>query len=183
MRELQLPIRDEDQLKELKSGEQLELYGELIVARDQAHKLLLTLLEEGKELPFQPQGQAIYYMGPSPAAPGKVIGAAGPTTAGRMDSMTVPLLERGVRVLIGKGKRLQLVKDALIKHSAVYLAALGGAGALYSQKIVKAEVLAYPELGPEAILRIQVKEFPAVVINDLHGGDLYESGPLQFREK
>jgi fumarate hydratase subunit beta len=178
---LNLPIHLESKLSGLHSGEKLILEGELIVARDQAHKRLLELISRGEDLPFDPKGQAIYYMGPSPAPPGKVIGSAGPTTAGRMDSMTIPLLERGVKVLLGKGYRSKEVKDALMAYGAVYLAALGGAGALYSQKIQQMETLAFPELGPEALLRLKVSDFPAVVINDLQGGDQYESGPLPYR--
>jgi fumarate hydratase subunit beta len=164
------------------SGDSLELEGELIVGRDQAHKRLVAILGAGGRLPFDPSGRAIYYMGPSPAPPGRVIGSAGPTTAGRMDPLTVPLLESGVRVLVGKGRRSAQVREALRGLGGVYLAAVGGAGALYSRAIRKAEVLAFPELGPEALLRVEVEAFPVLVIHDLHGGDLYQSGPLPYKE-
>ncbi|MDR2339210.1 MAG: FumA C-terminus/TtdB family hydratase beta subunit [Deltaproteobacteria bacterium] len=179
---LRLPLGPEDRaLEALSSGDSLELEGELIVARDQAHLRLLAMMDRGEPLPFDPVGQAIFYMGPSPAPPGRIIGSAGPTTAGRMDPMTLPFLERGVKVLVGKGRRSQGVRDALFRYGAVYLAAIGGAGALYSERIGRVEVLAFPELGPEALLRISVSAFPAVVIHDLRGGDQYESGPKAYR--
>jgi fumarate hydratase subunit beta len=159
----------------------VELEGVLIAARDQAHKRLLALIREGLPLPFDPRGAAIYYTGPSPAPAGRAVGAAGPTTSGRMDSMTRPLLERGVKVLVGKGRRSPEVKAALRAHGAVYLAAAGGAGAFLSQRIIGSELLAFPELGPEAVLKLTVRAFPAVVVNDAWGGDLYESGPEEYR--
>ncbi|MDR2200481.1 MAG: fumarate hydratase C-terminal domain-containing protein [Deltaproteobacteria bacterium] len=184
---LKLPLgRDPEALKvlrSLESGMETELEGVLIAARDQAHRRLVDMLEEGRELPFDPEGQALYYMGPSPAAPGRVIGAAGPTTAGRMDPFTLPLLEKGVKFFVGKGRRAPYVKEALLRHGALYLAAVGGAGAFYSLKIVKQETLAFPELGPEALLRLEVRGFPAVVIHDLKGGDWYESSPAKYRSQ
>lgn len=131
-------------------------------------------------MPFDIKGQTLYYMGPSPAPPGRVIGSAGPTTSARMDAYTPRLLAEGLKGMIGKGVRSQAVKDALKKHKAVYLAAVGGTGALISRTIVKAEAVAYPELGPEAVLRLEVKDFPATVINDVHGGDLYVTGKKQY---
>jgi fumarate hydratase subunit beta len=152
----------------------------LYVARDAAHKKMVEALEKGEPLPFDIKGQTIYYMGPSPAPPGKVIGAAGPTTSARMDVYTPRLLAAGLKGMIGKGARSQEVKDALKKHRAVYMAAVGGAGALISKTIIKSEVIAYPELGPEAILKLEVKDFPAMVINDIHGGDLYGEGKKKY---
>jgi fumarate hydratase subunit beta len=165
----------------LVSGREVRLDGRLLVARDQAHKRLAELLEAGRGLPFDPEGQIIYYMGPTPAPPGRPIGAAGPTTSGRMDALTAPLLERGVKALLGKGRRSPAVKRALLANGAVYLAALGGAGALCGLKVRRARILAWPELGPEALMDIEVEDFPAIVINDLRGGDLYESGPAAWR--
>jgi fumarate hydratase subunit beta len=141
---------------------------------------MIESLDKGEPLPFDIKGQTLYYMGPSPAPPGRVIGSAGPTTSARMDAYTPRLLAEGLKGMIGKGVRSQAVKDALKKHKAVYLAAVGGTGALISRTIVKAEAVAYPELGPEAVLRLEVKDFPATVINDVHGGDLYVTGKKQY---
>jgi fumarate hydratase subunit beta len=165
----------------LKAGDNLLLSGVLYVARDAAHKRMVEALDKGEPLPFDIKGQTIYYMGPSPAPPGKVIGSAGPTTSSRMDVYTPRLLAAGLKGIIGKGARSQEVKDALKKHKAVYLAAVGGAGALISKTIVKSEVIAYSELGPEAVLKLEVKDFPATVINDIHGGDLYVEGKARYR--
>jgi len=164
----------------LKAGDNLLISGVLYVARDAAHKRMVEALDKGEPLPFDIKGQTIYYMGPTPAPPGKVIGSAGPTTSSRMDVYTPRLLAAGLKGMIGKGVRSQEVKDALKKYKAVYLAAVGGAGALLSKTIVKFEVIAYPELGPEAILRIEVKDFPATVINDIYGGDLYAEGKEKY---
>ncbi len=131
-------------------------------------------------MPFDIKGQTIYYMGPSPAPPGRVIGSAGPTTSTRMDIYTPRLLAAGLKGMIGKGVRSQEVKDALKKYKAVYLAAVGGAGAFISKTIVKSEVVAYPELGPEAVLKLEIKDFPATVINDIYGGDLYQQGKEKY---
>ena len=152
-----------------------------MAARDQAHKRLLALARDGHSWPFDPDGQIIYYVGPSPAQPGRVIGAAGPTTSGRMDAMTEPMLERGVKALLGKGRRSPTVLKSLLAHGAVYLAAVGGAGALYGSLVKKTEVLAWPELGPEALVRLTVEDFPATVVFDLKGTDLYEAGPKAFK--
>jgi len=132
-------------------------------------------------LPFDVAGQTIYYMGPSPAKPGQVIGSAGPTTSGRMDAYSPRLMEVGLRGMIGKGMRSPPVKEAIKKYRAVYFAALGGAGALISKAIKKSEVVAYAELGAEALLRVEVEDFPAVVINDIYGGDLYEEGKAKYQ--
>jgi fumarate hydratase subunit beta len=174
-----LPLTEKT-LEMLKAGDNLLLSGVLYVARDAAHKRMVETLDRGEHLPFDIRGQALYYMGPSPAPPGRVIGSAGPTTSARMDSYTPRLLEAGLRAMIGKGVRSQEVRDAMKKHRAVYLAAVGGVGALISQSIIKSEVIAYPDLGPEAVLKLEVKDFPATVINDIHGGDLYVEGKKKY---
>jgi fumarate hydratase subunit beta len=155
--------------------------GIIYTARDAAHKRLIDLLDAGKTLPFDIRGQIIYYVGPSPAKPGRVIGAAGPTTSYRMDPYAPRLMELGLKGMIGKGKRAPGVKEALIRYKAVYLGATGGAGALISRAIKATEVIAYQELGPEAIRRLTVENFPAVVINDIAGSDLYEEGMRQYK--
>ncbi|MCG6533721.1 MAG: Fe-S-containing hydro-lyase [Syntrophales bacterium LBB04] len=177
---LTTPLTDE-MVSSLTIGDKVFLNGILFTARDAAHKRLIDLLDAGKTLPFDIRGQVIYYVGPSPAKPGRVIGAAGPTTSYRMDSYAPRLMELGLKGMIGKGKRSSAVKEAIIKYKAVYLGATGGAGALISRAIKSAEVIAYEELGPEAIRRLTVENFPAVVINDTFGGDLYEEGLRQYR--
>jgi fumarate hydratase subunit beta len=172
---ISLPLT-EDIIKTLKAGDSLLLSGTLYVARDAAHKRLVEQLDKGEPLPFDIQGQALYYMGPSPAPPGRIIGAAGPTTAKRMDPYTPQLLAAGLKGMIGKGVRSQVVKDAMKKYRAVYLGAVGGAGALISKTIIKSEIIAYADLGPEAVLKIEVKDFPATVIVDNNGTDLYDTG-------
>ncbi|MFA5308825.1 MAG: Fe-S-containing hydro-lyase [Dehalococcoidales bacterium] len=176
---MNLPLTEKT-IAGLKAGDNLLLSGVLYTARDAAHKKMIESLDKGEPLPFDIKGQTLYYMGPSPAPPGRVIGSAGPTTSARMDAYTPRLLAEGLKGMIGKGVRSQAVKDALKKHKAVYLAAVGGTGALISRTIVKAEAVAYPELGPEAVLRLEVKDFPATVINDVHGGDLYVTGKKQY---
>lgn len=160
----------------LRIGQQVLINGVIYTARDAAHKRLVELLDQGKELPIELEGQIIYYVGPSPAPPGRVIGSAGPTTAGRMDAYAPRLIERGLKGMIGKGARSAAVVEAMKKHGAVYFAAIGGAAALISRCIVESEVVAYPDLGPEAIHRLVVKDFPAIVVNDAYGGDLYQEG-------
>ena len=172
---LQTPLSDAD-LAELKAGDSVRISGVIYTARDAAHKNLVELIEKGKPLPLELKGQVIYYVGPTPAKPGGVIGSAGPTTSGRMDRYTPLMLEQGMKACIGKGLRSAEVKAALKKHKAVYLAAVGGAGALLSKRVLKSEVVAYPELGAEAIRRLEVADFPATVINDIYGNDLYEKG-------
>lgn len=182
-KKIKLPLQEEE-IKDLKRGDRLLLSGTLYTARDAAHKRLLEALDRGEELPFRIKDQVIYYVGPTPPPPGKVIGSAGPTTSSRMDSLTLPLLERGLKGMIGKGGRSEEVKRALQKHGALYLAAVGGAGAFLSKKIKSARVVAYEDLGPEAIYQLEVEDFPVVVINDIHGGDLYEEGKARYaREK
>jgi fumarate hydratase subunit beta len=174
-----LPLTDKI-ITGLKAGDNLLLSGVLYVARDVAHKRMSEALDKGEPLPFDIKGQTIYYMGPSPAPPGKVIGSAGPTTSSRMDMYTPRLLTVGLKGIIGKGARSQEVRDALKKHKAIYMAAVGGAGALISKTITKSEVIAYPELGPEAIYKLEVKDLPVTVINDIYGGDLYTEGKGKY---
>lgn len=166
-------LKTED-LEDFRAGDGVLLSGIIFSARDAAHLRLVQLLEKDQPLPFDISGKIIYYMGPSPAKPGKPIGAAGPTTSYRMDAYTPALIERGLKGMIGKGVRNQAVKDAILKHKAIYFAAIGGAGALISKCILSAELVAYPELGAEAVRRLEVKDFPVFVANDIHGGDLYE---------
>lgn len=168
-----LPITSE-MASTLNAGDYLYLSGQMYVARDAAHKRLYELLEQGKPLPIELQDACIYYMGPSPAREGQVIGSAGPTTASRMDKYTPALLDKGLKCMIGKGKRSQEVKDGIIKNHAVYLASVGGAGALLSKCITSSEIVAYENLGAEAIRLITVKDFPCVVVCDDKGNNLYE---------
>jgi fumarate hydratase subunit beta len=180
VKRVRLPLTDQV-LRQLRAGDDILLTGVMYVARDAAHKRMVEALDQGKPLPFDIKGQTIYYMGPSPAKPGQVIGSAGPTTSGRMDSYSPRLIAEGLKGMIGKGMRSQAVKDAMKKYKAVYLAAIGGAGALISKSIKKAEVIAYEELGAEAVLRLEVEDFPATVINDIYGGDLYEEARAKYR--
>ncbi len=175
IKHLRAPLSDEDILG-LKAGDNVLISGVIYTARDAAHKKMVELIEKGKALPIPLKGEVIYYVGPAPARPGQAIGSAGPTTSGRMDAYTPTILEQGMKVCIGKGLRSAAVKKALKKHKAVYMAAVGGAGALLSKRILKSEVVAYPELGAEAIYRLEIKDFPATVINDAYGNDLYEAG-------
>ena len=168
-------------IETLRAGDTIYITGNLYTGRDSAHKKLIDLIDEGKDLPIEVEGQLIYYVGPTPARPGKPIGSAGPTTSYRMDSFAPTLHRLGIKGTIGKGARNEEVKESLKKYKAVYLAAVGGAGALISKSIEEAEVIAYPELGPEAIRRVKVKDFPCIVINDMYGGDLYQEGKKQFQ--
>jgi fumarate hydratase subunit beta len=174
------PVTD-DVITKMKSGDRVYITGYLLCGRDSAHKKLVDLIKEGKELPIDIKGQLIYYVGPTPARPGKAIGSAGPTTSYRMDSYAPILHSLGLKGSIGKGSRSKEVKEAMIKYKAVYLASVGGAGALISKSIESSDIVAYPELGPEAIRRVKVKEFPCIVINDVYGGDLYEEGKKKYR--
>ena len=179
-KKITLPLTDEI-LKDLKAGDNVLFTGVIYVARDAAHKRMVEALDQGKSLPFDIRGQTIYFMGPTPAKPGHPIGAAGPTTSGRMDIYSPRLIAEGLKGMIGKGMRSQAVKDAMKKHKAIYLAAIGGAGALISKSIKKAEVIAYEELGAEAIRRLEVEDLPVTVINDIYGGDLYQEGKAKYR--
>lgn len=180
MQKIISPISD-DVIENLRAGDQVLISGVIYVGRDSAHKRLIETLDRGGELPFDIRGQTIYYMGPSPTKPGHVIGSAGPTTSGRMDAYTPRLLSIGLKAMIGKGLRSDAVKEAIKEYKAVYFAAVGGAAALIAKSITKSDVVAYGELGPEAILRLEVKDFPAVVINDMHGGDLYQEGKAKYK--
>ena len=181
-KKVMLPLTDET-LQDLRTGDELLLTGVMYVGRDAAHKRLVEALDEGKPLPVDLRGQTIYFMGPSPARPGRPIGAAGPTTSYRMDSYSPRLIAAGLKGMIGKGARSQAVKDAIKKYKAVYLGAIGGAGALISTSIKKAEVIAYEDLGAEALRRLEVENFPATVINDIYGNDLYEEGKAKYQVK
>ena len=179
IKNIKLPLT-EKAIADLKAGDNVLLSGVLYVARDAAHRRMIEMLDRGEPLPFDINGQTLYYMGPSPAPPGKVIGAAGPTTSKRMDAYTPRLLAAGCKGMIGKGVRSLEVKEAIKRYKAVYFAAVGGAGALISKTIIKADVVAYPELGPEAVLRLEVKDFPVTVINDIYGNDLYIEGKKKY---
>jgi fumarate hydratase subunit beta len=178
---IKLPLTVEA-IQELRVGEAVLLNGPLISARDAAHKRLIAALDAGNALPVALQGETIYYVGPSPTSPGRIIGSAGPTTSGRMDSYTPRLLELGIKGMIGKGQRTSEVIQAMVRFGAVYFAALGGAGALIAQAIKQAEIIAYPDLGPEAIHRMIVADFPAIVAIDAQGTDLYQTGRLKYRQ-
>lgn len=177
---LTTPLSEEAVLA-LRSGQAVLISGVIYTARDAAHERMVETLEAGGELPFEVSGQVIYYVGPSPAPPGRVIGAAGPTTAGRMDRYTPSLLAKGLKGMIGKGARSAEVREALKKHKAVYFGGIGGAGALLSKRIRSVEMVAYEDLGTEAIRRLEVEEFPATVVNDCYGGDAYEEAVLEWR--
>jgi len=175
-----LPLTDET-LKELKAGDEVLLTGVIYAARDAAHKRMIEALEQGKPLPFDIRRQTLYFMGPTPARPGHPIGSAGPTSSGRMDSYSPRLIAEGLKGMIGKGMRSQAVKEAMKQYKAVYFGAIGGAGALASKNIKKAEVIAYEELGTEAVRRLEVEDFPVTVVNDIYGGDLYHQGKAKYR--
>jgi fumarate hydratase subunit beta len=181
-KKIRLPLTNEI-LKDLRAGDDLLLTGVIYVARDAAHKRMIESLDQGKSLPFDIRGATVFYMGPSPARPGRAIGSAGPTTSGRMDAYAPRLIAEGLKGMVGKGLRSRAVKDAMVKHKAVYLGAIGGAGALISKSIKKAEVVAYEELGAEAIRRIEVEDFPVTVVDDIYGGDLYEEGKAKYQGK
>ena len=174
------PLTD-DVVEKLKAGDKVLITGVMYTARDAAHKRLIDLLNAGKELPLDLKGQIIYYVGPTPEKPGEVIGSAGPTTSGRMDAYTPRLIELGLKGMVGKGARNKEVRDSIIAHKAVYMAAVGGAAALIRRSIKKAEIIAYEDLGPEAIRRLEVVDFPAIVVNDVYGGDLFLQGVEKFR--
>lgn len=179
---LKTPLTEED-VEKLRAGDKVLITGFILTGRDTAHKKLFEIASAGNPLPIDLKGQIIYYVGPTPARPGKVIGSAGPTTSGRMDKYTPLLYSLGLKATIGKGERSKEVKEALKKYKGVYLAAVGGAGALISKFIKSSEVVAYPELGPEAIYRLEVEDFPCIVINDIYGNDLYEMGKEKYQVK
>ncbi len=177
---LTTPLSDDD-IAALHAGDRVLLSGSLITARDAAHKRLMELIESGQPLPVDLRGQVIYYVGPTPPKPGQIIGSAGPTTSYRMDPFTPALLARGLKGTIGKGKRSPEVIEALKQHKAVYFAATGGAAALLSTHIKAAKIVAYEDLGTEAMRLLTVKDFPVIVVNDCWGNDLYEQGAAQYR--
>lgn len=170
----------EEEIKDLKAGDYIYITGTIYTARDAAHKRMYEALEAKEQLPIAMQDNVIYYMGPSPAREGRPIGSAGPTTASRMDKYAPALMDLGLKGMIGKGKRSQAVKDAIVRNKAVYFAAIGGAGALLSQRIKKSEVVAYDDLGTEAIRKLEVEDFPVIVVIDSEGNDLYESAAKEF---
>lgn len=176
---LKTPL-SEDDIKRLRAGDRVLVTGIIYGARDLVHKRFTELIENNRELPIHIRGQIIYYTGMSPAPPGRVVGAVGPTTSYRMDKYTVRLLELGLKGMIGKGPRSELVKDAMIKYKAVYMVAIGGAGALISSTIKSARTIAYEEFGPEALVEFYVEDFPVIVVNDIYGNDLYIEGQKKY---
>ena len=176
---LTTPVAKED-LAPLRAGDTVLLSGTVYTARDAAHKRMMELLDAGEALPFPVEGSAVYYVGPTPERPGQIIGSAGPTTSGRMDAYPPRLLDLGQAIMIGKGARNQAVKEAVVRSGAVYLAALGGAGALMAASVEELEVICWEDLGCEAVRRLTVRDLPLTVILDAHGGDLYESGPAAY---
>ncbi len=176
------PFTEAD-VAQLRAGDHVKFYGTIYTARDAAHRRMVTSLTEGKPLPFDIKGQIIYYVGPSPARPGRVIGSAGPTTSMRLDPFTPALLEQGLKVIIGKGGRGSIVKKSLQDNKAVYLLAIGGAGALLSKTIKKMDVIAYEDLGTESVKKLEVEAFPAIVCCDMYGGDLLQAGKEQYRNQ
>ncbi len=182
-KKLTFPLEDRTPLQDFYAGDFITISGKILAARDQTHRRLLELLEKDIPLPFSLKGQLIYYVGPSPAPPGRLVGAAGPTTSYRMDPYTPFLLAQGVVATMGKGRRGPEVKKAQLKYKALYLATFGGAGAYLSRCIKNIKTLAFEDLGPEALFELEVEDFPAVVINDLYGNDFYEITQRQWQKK
>ena len=178
--DLRTPL-DEGRARSLRAGQPVSISGTVYIARDAAHKRLCEAIEAGIRLPFEPAGQIVYYAGPTPARPGKPIGAVGPTTSYRMDPYVEPLLKLGLRGMVGKGVRAHNIGELLRQYGAVYFVATGGAGALLASRVKQAEVIAYPELGPEALRRVEMEGFPAYVAYDAHGGDLYEESQQRWK--
>jgi fumarate hydratase subunit beta len=178
---IRAPLSDED-VRQLEAGDVVLISGAMYAARDAAHKLLIEMLDAGQELPFDPTGQIVYYVGPTPEKPGHAIGSAGPTTASRMDKWTPRLLQVGLKGIVGKGGRGAAVREALKEHTGVYMAALGGGGALAALQIRSQTVIAFPELGPEAIREMQVEDFPVWVVNDCAGRDYYGQAVAPWRK-
>jgi fumarate hydratase subunit beta len=177
---IKLPLTDET-VEKLHIGDDVRLTGVIYTARDAAHRRMVETLEKGESLPFDIRGQVIYYVGPTPPKPGQVIGSAGPTTSMRLDRYTPPLLAAGLKGIIGKGSRGTAVRDALKQHKGVYFIAVGGAGALLARHIKKVDVVAYEDLGTEAVRRLEVEDFPVIVCNDIYGGDLLEEGKARYK--
>ena len=180
-RQIQAPL-DPQEIRTLRAGDYVKITGTIYTARDAAHKRMKETLDRGEALPLSLENNVIYYMGPSPAREGRPIGSAGPTTASRMDKYAPELLDLGLKGMIGKGKRTVQVKEAIVRNGAVYFAAVGGAGALLSKKILSSEVIAYEDLGAEAIRKLEVKDFPVIVVIDSEGNNLYETAIEQYRE-
>ena len=179
-KQIQAPLLEEE-IRDLRAGDYVYITGTLYTARDAAHKRMQEALDRGEDLPFDIRGQVIYYMGPSPAREGRPIGSAGPTTASRMDKYAPRLLDLGLKGMVGKGKRTREVLDAVVRNKAVYFAAVGGAGALLSKRILKSEVIAYEDLGTEAIRKLSVENFPVIVVADRFGSNLYETAIGEYR--
>lgn len=177
---LTLPLDDPASLH---AGDSVLLHGIVYTARDAAHARFAAAIEAGEDLPFDVEGATIYFVGPTPPRPGHVIGSAGPTTASRCDAYSPMLVERGLRSMIGKGRRSQDVKDSMRTHGCVYFGAIEGTAALLSRCITSAEIVAYEDLGAEAVRRLTIEDFPALVVNDTHGGDLYDDGPARWRRE
>ena len=177
-----IPLTDEA-LADLKAGDEILLTGVMYTARDAAHQRIIEAVERGEEPPIDLKGQIIYYVGPTPPRPGQVIGSAGPTTAYRMDPFTPKMLDLGIKAAVGKGGRSKDVREALVNHRAVYFGAIGGTGALLSGTIKKVDVVAYEDLGTEAIRRLEVEDFPVIVINDIYGNDLLEQGKAEYQRQ
>ena len=182
MKKLDFPFTKE-KLKDLRAGDEVSLTGTIYTARDQAHKRLVEMIKNNEALPFELKDSVIYYVGPSPAKPGRPIGSAGPTTSYRMDSYAPMLLDLGHTVMIGKGQRSEEVKEAVLRNGSVYLAAIGGAAALIAESVRKAEVIAFEDLGAEAVRKLEVVDFPAVVVLDTVGGDWYSEGRKKYLEE
>jgi fumarate hydratase subunit beta len=174
------PLTDDD-IVDLRAGDRILISGTVLTARDAAHKRIVDLIARGQELPVDIKGQIIYFVGPTPTRPGEAIGSAGPTTSYRMDAYSPDLLELGLKGMIGKGPRSRQVIDAMVRHKAVYMAAVGGAAALISKRIESSEILSYEDLGPEAIRKLTVRDFPVIVVKDTQGNDLYEEGVEKYR--
>lgn len=177
------PPLTEESIRTLRAGDRVLLSGTIYTARDAAHKRIVEALREGREAPFPLEGGVLYYVGPAPAKPGYPVGPAGPTTSSRVDAYTLPLLEKGLRVMVGKGRRSSDVAAGMVRCGAIYLGAVGGAAALISRRIVSSQVVAYPELGTEAVHRLEVRDFPLIVVMDARGGCLYDSEPPRYRRK
>jgi fumarate hydratase subunit beta len=182
VKSLLLPLKASD-IKNLRSGDRVLINGRLLTARDSSHSRIIDCINSGGQLPFNLIGETIYYMGPTPARPGQVTGSAGPTTSTRMDVYTPQMLQAGIKCMIGKGKRSDEVRAAMLKHKAIYFAVVGGAGALIANTIKRAKLVAYADLGAEAVFELVVENLPAIVINDIYGKDLYEDGKLKYRKK
>ena len=177
---LDAPLELSD-IEHLKTGDVVRLHGVVYAARDAAHARMKAAIEGGDPLPFDPEGQVVYFTGPAPARPGDVLGPAGPTTASRMDPFSPLLIERGLRGMVGKGIRSRAVRDSMMEHGCVYFGAVEGTAALLAARVKEAEIIAYEDLGTEAVRRLVVEDFPVVVVNDLHGGDLYSEGRERWR--